>query len=170
MNPTEAEYLNQLLSVQQELLNKDFDLDQFMNLVVNKMLELTPSTGAVIELADADDMVYRAATGSIQEYIGLRLPRKGSITGLCVEQRAILCSKDTEEDKRVNLEACRKVNARSMIVAPLFHRGNAIGVLKVISDKPNAFAEKDLKILQLMAGFLGSALANQIYQEMKGFL
>lgn len=167
---SDTDNLDKLVHIQQQLLNANFNLEDFMNLVVNELLKITPATGAVIELADGDDMVYRAATGSIQNYIGLRLPRKGSMTGLCIEEKEVLISKDTENDKRVNLEACRKVHARSMVVAPLFHNGKPIGVLKIISDQPNGFSDKDVKLLQIMAGFLGSALANQIFAELRNFL
>lgn len=164
-----SQKLDLILQVQTRLMETDFDLASFMDLVVEDMLELTPATGAVIELHEKDEMVYRAATGSIKDYIGLRLPSENSISGLCVKSREVLRSNDTEKDERVNLEACRKVGARSMVVAPLFHDGKTVGVLKIISNQPNAFNEEDVKTLQLMAGFVASGLSQQIMKEFKSF-
>jgi putative methionine-R-sulfoxide reductase with GAF domain len=155
--------------VQNRLLDKNVNLDEFMNLVVNEMLTLTPATGSVIELADNGDMVYRAATGTVQEYIGLRLALKSSISGLCVQSHQVLICIDTEKDTRVNVEACRRVKARSLVVAPLFNDNKAVGVLKIISDKPDAFSDADVKVLQIMAGFLGSALATKMLDELRNF-
>lgn len=171
-NTTELESrLNRIVAIQQLLISEDFDLNDFMETVVNEMQTLMTinATGVVIELVAGDEMVYRAASGTVTDFINLHLPIKNSISGLCVESRKILISKDTENDSRVNLEACRKVKARSLIVAPLFHGKNIVGVLKAMSDKPDAFHDADIKILQLMAGFLGSALAAQMLKEIRNF-
>jgi signal transduction histidine kinase len=67
---------------------------------------------------------------------------------------------DTESDPRVNRAACRKIGLRSMVVVPLYHRGGAVGVLKVLSIRPRAFSERDARALQLMAGLIGAAMSN----------
>lgn len=161
--------LDLILQVQTRLMESDFDLSSFMDLVVEDMLKLTPATGAVIELQENNEMVYRAATGSVKNYVGLHLPFENSISGLCVKSHEVLRSDDTEKDERVNIEACRKVAARSMVVAPLFHNGKTVGVLKIVSDQPQAFSEEDVKTLQLMAGFVASGLSQQIMKEFKSF-
>ncbi|MBV9575592.1 MAG: GAF domain-containing protein, partial [Gammaproteobacteria bacterium] len=157
--------LNRIIMVQSRLVSSNFNLDAFMDLIVHQMQDLTPATGVVIELVDGKEMVYRAATGTVASHIGMRLAIGNSISGLCVNSHKILSSNDTENDERVNKEACRKVGARSLVVTPLFHQGNAIGVLKILSNIPNAFSETDFQTLQLMAGFIGSALAHQMLYE-----
>ncbi|HTM63865.1 MAG TPA: GAF domain-containing protein [Gammaproteobacteria bacterium] len=147
----------------------DFDLYAFMDLCIKEISTLTRATGVVVEIAEGDEMVYRAATGTMEASLGMRLPRKGSITGLCVEKCEVLICKDTETDPRVNLEACRKVGARSLVVAPLFRIKRPVGVLKIISDKPDAFSEKDVETLQKVANILGPILADQLYQDFKKF-
>src|SRR5262249_1281239 len=102
----EIKRLDSIVAIQKRLVADNFDLDEFMNLIVTEIQKLTPATGVVIELADGDDMVYRAATGSVEDYLGLRLPLKNSISGLCVQSNKVLISEDTENDPRVNLEAC----------------------------------------------------------------
>lgn len=168
-NPQPSDDLDKILNVQSRLIESDFDLLAFMDLVVEEMLTLTPATGVVIELVDGEDMVYRAATGTIKNYIGLRLSQKNSLSGACIQSHQVLRSDDTENDSRVDLNACRKVEARSIVVAPLFHDGNVVGVLKIVSKEPSAFCEKDVKTLQIMAGFIASALARQMLQEFRDF-
>ena len=53
--------------------------------------------------------------------LGLRLARKGSLSGLCVQTGDILRCEDSEIDPRVDREACRRVGLRSMVVTPLKH-------------------------------------------------
>ena len=158
-------HLNRIMWVQSKLVQENFDLSNFMNLVVKQILKLTPATGAVIELAEQGNMIYRAATGSIAKYIGLLLPIEDSISGLCVKTHKILNSQDTECDKRVNQEACQKVKARSLVVAPLFYQGKPVGVLKIISKKPHAFNEIDVHTLKIMANLIASGIAQKLYFE-----
>lgn len=157
-----ANYLNEIIMTQTKIAQADFNLDEFMNLVVKQVEKLTPATGVVVELVEGEEMVYKAVGGSVKNYLNTRLPRGNSISGLCVQAREVLHSDDTEKDPRVNVEACRKVGARSLVVAPLFHQDECVGVLKTLSNKAEAFAEEDVKTLQLMAGLIGSALGHQI--------
>lgn len=158
-------FLNKIIEIQNELIKADFNLDEFMQLVVDRMQSLTDANGTVIELAEDQEMVYRAATGTVKDYIGLRLPIEGSISGLCVQSKALLYAADTENDPRVNKEACRKIGAGSLIVAPLIHNGEAIGVLKIVSQSANAFTENDMQTILLMANFIASGLNHQLYFE-----
>jgi len=162
-----VERLNRIIETQSRLAEADFDLKAFMELVVNQMQRLSPATGAIIELIEHDRLIYRAATGSVKKHLGLSLDMKTSFSGLCVRRKEILHSEDTENDTRVNLAACRMVEARSMLVAPLMNNGVCVGVLKILSNKPHAFRDIDIQTLHLMAGLIGSGLAHQIYYETK---
>lgn len=161
----EIDFLNQIISMQSQLAQANFDLDSFLDLIVHQVEQMTHATGVVVELVNGTDMIYRAALGTVSQHLGLRLPIENSISGLCVKNKKILWSNDTENDPRVNLEACHKVKARSLIVAPLFHNGEAVGVIKIISNEPNAFEENVIKTLHIMAGLTASGLAHQIYHD-----
>jgi len=153
--------LNEIITTQYMLAKAELDLDAFIALIVERMALLTPANGVVVEMVEDNEMVYRAATGTVAPYLGLRLKMDDSLSGLCVLSREVLSSNDTETDPRVNLDACRKVKARSMVVAPLFHAGNPVGVLKILGHEPNAFSERDVQTLQLMAGLIGAAIGHQ---------
>ena len=154
--------LNEIVRLQTTLSESQLGISQFMEQIVQRMLELTEASGAVIEMIDGDDMIYTAASGTLTRFIGLRLKRKGSLSGLCVEKAALLIAADTRTDPRVDRAACEKVGAGSMIVAPLTRVNETVGVLKLIGTQPNAFPTNAAQTLQLMAGFLGAALGNQV--------
>ncbi|MET0984212.1 MAG: PAS domain S-box protein [Steroidobacteraceae bacterium] len=154
--------LKGVLEVQSLVTQQEFDLGTFMQRVVDLAADLTGAKGAVVELAEGDDMVYRSASESLREHVGLRVPRARSLSGLCVTDARVLLCEDTEHDERVNTEACRAVGVRSMICTPLFDAGRAMGVLKVVAGDPNAFDTDDEYLLGLLAGALGSALARQL--------
>src|SRR5690606_1339600 len=74
----------------------------------------------------------------------------------------VLICYDTEQDARVDQVAARKVNARSMVVTPLIDRGQAMGVLKIMADRPHAFSDDDIQTLQMMAGLMSAAIDHQM--------
>lgn len=153
--------LKEIITTQCQLSEAKLDLEAFLELVVYRLDALTGATGSVIELVDGDDMVYRAGSGVTRAHVGLRLKRNSSISGLCVRTREVLHCVDSETDERVDREACIRIGVRSMVVAPLFFEGKAIGVLKAMSSSPRAFSGADIQTLQLMAGLTGSAIAHQ---------
>ena len=160
--PLSQDQLRQILEMQAELLSADFNLDSFMQDIAERIQAFTFATGAVVELVDGEEMVYRAATGSAAGYLGFCLKRNGSLSGLCVQAGEVMLSQDTSKDPRVDAAACKKVGAASMVVVPLKRKGVTAGVLKVLSDQTHAFGDHDVYTLNLMAGVLGGALGQQI--------
>ncbi len=157
--------LKGVLEVQSLINEADFDLDAFMQRVVDVAQSLTNAKGAVIELVDGDEMRYQALSASMRQHVGLRLKREGSLSGLCVAEARVLTCTDTETDARVDKAACRRVGVRSMVCTPLFQTGRAVGVLKVMSDAPGAFDHDDDFLLSLLSSALGAALGKQLALE-----
>ena len=139
------------------------DLHAVMTLVANQVQKLVEAaTGAIVELAEGEDMVYRAVSNQADHLLGLRLNRSTSLSGMCIEQRETLYCQDSETDPRVNREACRRVGLRSMAVVPLFYEEEVIGVLKIYSDQVQAFNEADLSLLGLMSELIAAAMYHAI--------
>ncbi len=157
--------LNEIITTQYLLAKAQLNIDAFISLVVERMVLLTPASGVVVELVEGDEMVYKAVTGVAAGHLGLRLNVNSSLSGLCILLKEVLNCADTEKDARVNLELCRKINIRSMVVAPLFHAGIPVGVLKIMGSEPNVFTEGDVQTLQLMAGLIGAAIGHQADYE-----
>src|ERR1700761_153197 len=76
--------LQGLLEAQSLINDEASELEAFMQRVVDLAQNLTSAAGAVVELVEGEEMVYRCASGSLREHIGLRLKRVGSLSGLCV--------------------------------------------------------------------------------------
>jgi len=154
--------LEWVAATQAQLAEADFDLPRFMQAVVDRVMQVSPATGVIIELAEGEAMVYRAVSDGLREHLGLRLARTGSLSGLCVARAETLYCRDAETDSRVDTEACRRIGLRSMVCVPLMRRGEAVGVLKALSPAPDAFSTEDAELLDLLAKALGTALAKQL--------
>ncbi len=140
-----------------------------MKAVVDRAAALTRGTGAVLELAEGDEMVYRAASRAAAGNAGLRIKKDGSLSGLCVTLGEPLYSEDTAADPRVDHAACGRVGVASMICVPLFHLNQTVGVLKVLSDRPKAFTPEDILVLQMLAEIIAASLSHASELESVGY-
>lgn len=152
------EHLSKVIATQQEIAIRNPNLDAVMAVIAERTQDLTRADGAVIEMVEGDELMYRAASGIASAYVGLRVKIAASLSGKCITTGSILLCHDSETDARVDRAACQRIGVRSMVVVPLFYQDDRVGVLKVVSAKPCAFTESDIHTLQLMAGFLAGSL------------
>ncbi|MFX1673223.1 sensor domain-containing diguanylate cyclase [Paraburkholderia sp. A2WS-5] len=157
--------LLEIIRAQSDIAKLGLDLGGVMAFVAQRAEELTGAQGAVVELAEGHEMVYRAASGSVGNMLGLRLARETSLSGLCVSSGEILRCDDSESDPRVDREACRRAGLRSMVVTPLKHLETTVGVLKVVAPEVAAFDEADIEALSLISGLIAAAMFHAARHE-----
>ncbi|MGE8683467.1 MAG: diguanylate cyclase domain-containing protein [Acinetobacter sp.] len=157
IEPTPSQLMS-VIQTQTAIAKLGLDLNAVMTVVAEQAQIITHAQGAVVELAEEGDMVYRAVSGGASHLLGLRLHIQNSLSGLCIEQKNTLYCRDSEHDARVDRAACRRVGLRSMAVVPLIHCDEGVGVLKIYSDRVDAFKEEDLHILSLMSELIAAAM------------
>jgi signal transduction histidine kinase/HPt (histidine-containing phosphotransfer) domain-containing protein/ActR/RegA family two-component response regulator len=163
----DRERLRAVIATQHAVATAPRDLQTVMNTLVERTRELTGADGAVIELAEGDWMVYRAGSGTAAAHVGVRVAIAASLSGQCVREARLLRCDDSETDLRVDRDACRRVGVRSMIVVPLRHAGQVVGVLKVLSGRPNVFGNEVADMLELMSGLFAAAMSQVAEFEAK---
>jgi len=154
-----ARELDEIVATQATIATAEFDLERVLDTVVHEALRLASADAAVVELPDGDELVYRAVAGTAEEQVGTRAAIDGAISGRSLRSGETYVVADSESDERVDRELCRRVGARSMVVVPLVHDGRGTGVLKVYSEVPGAFAASTARVLTVLAGIIGTALA-----------
>jgi diguanylate cyclase (GGDEF)-like protein len=163
--PPSPDRLLAIIDLQNEIAGARMSLEGVMRVVVERASALTGASGAVVELVDADEMVYAATSGSAAESVGLRLRRDASLSGLCVAEKTLLRCDDAESDPRVDRDTCRRVGVTSMICVPLFHEASAVGVLKVLSQRRAAFSDEDGATLELLARIVAASMNHALAYE-----
>jgi two-component system sensor histidine kinase/response regulator len=163
----DADRFTAIISTQRDIATAALDLDHVLNLIAARAEQLTQASGAVVEMAEGPELVYRAASGRAAPFVGLRTPVAASLSGECVRTGQLLRCDDAERDPRVSLDECRRVGARSLIVVPLRYQGHVAGVLQVLSAELYAFDQSDVQTLELMAGLIGAALSHTAEFEAK---
>jgi N-acetylmuramoyl-L-alanine amidase len=137
---------------------EQFVLDEVLQLVAERAVAITGADGLAIALAENNEIVLRAAAGTIRPDVGARIDRDSAFSGACFRTAQIFNCDDTETDSRVNLQACRKLGARSMVAVPLCGRRRVIGLLEAFSSWPFGFNDSDIQNLSLLAELVLAAL------------
>ncbi len=137
---------------------EQFVLDEVLQLVAERAVAITGADGLAIALAENNEIVLRAAAGTVRPDVGARIERDSAFSGACFRTAQIVMCDDTETDPRVNVQACRKLGARSMVAVPLCGRRRVIGLLEAFSEWPFAFNESDIRNLSLLAELVLGAL------------
>lgn len=114
--------------------------------------------GSAIELLVDGELCYVCAAGSLADFVGTRLDPATSLSGLAVRTGVTQRCDDSERDPRVDRQACRAVGTTSMICVPLRRGEEPVGVLKVGSARPGAFAPSDAATLGRLARFVTTTI------------
>ena len=138
--------------------DEQFVLDEVLQLVAERAIAITGADGLAIALAENNEIVLRASAGTVRPDVGARIDRDSAFSGACFRTAQIVNCDDTEVDTRVNLLACRKLGARSMVAVPLCGRRRVIGVLEAFSSWPFGFNDSDVRNLSLLAELVLGAL------------
>lgn len=155
--PSKAKLL-QIIEIQKKIAGLGLDLSSIMGLIVEEIVQLLDAEGAAIELLEGEFMVYRATAGIAEAHLGLKIPANQSLSGLCALSAQSQYCADTTTDSRVNKLACQAIGLQSMLLVPLLHLQDVVGVLKVMSLRPNAFSNEDRKVLELISEQTGAAM------------
>ncbi len=157
--------LLEIIRVQTEVVQQGTNLSSIMDLVTQRTQQVTGADGACVELVEKKGLVYSAASGIANNFLGLRLNIENSLSGACIKERVPLISNDIEKDSRVNKNACRQIGLHSMIVVPLICENKAVGVIKVLSRVVDHFNDDHIRILELMSGLIAAAMLSAMRNE-----
>ena len=134
--------------------------DRAMEVVLERVQTVTNADGAAVELVERNVMVVRAVNGLSSDREGTRTAGEDGLSGLCIRLGMPLLSRDTQTDRRVDAEQCRRTGVRSIAVAPMVRAGEPLGVLRVMSSVAEHFDDADVEVLELMANLMASGLSS----------
>src|ERR1700693_5212885 len=137
--------------VADEIVPDEITEDPQLKKILEEACVATGATGAAIALRRGTEMVCCASTGQDAPSLGARLDPYNGLSGCCIETRQPQQCSDTETDPRVNLEACRRLGVRSIVVLPLLDSEQAFGIFEILWSRPDAFAQHHLETLNTLA-------------------
>jgi signal transduction histidine kinase len=137
------------------------DLDQILELIVDRGRRLVQSRAMLILLHEGDELVCAAGAGRVDVDDHLRLPVAGSTAGDVLHRGRALRFAELERDLRAEGAALGVHDATAALLVPLTYRGTALGVL-VAFDRLAAdvrFSGEDEEVLDAFAASAAIAVA-----------
>lgn len=167
--------LAEVVRMQEELAAADLSLESVGNLVLEGVTRLVGGSGAALAIVDVEDSEPR--TWPVRAASGTMCDSAVAVTGFecglcseCLRTRQVVISSDTQHDERCAAAVGLLVEHRSMLLAPVMHKGRLLAVVAAGSREVAAFGPDDATSVQLVSGLIGSALSNaREYEDHKAF-
>jgi GAF domain-containing protein len=139
----------------------ELDLEPTISLIAERAQIVTAATGAAVALRRGGDIVCRARAGRTAPDLGVRLQTDSGLSAECVRTGEVLLCGDAEASPRVDLDSCRRLGVRSILVAPLRYFRRTLGLFEVLSSTPYAFDYQDVASMQMLAGLTVAAISRR---------
>ena len=137
------ERLLSIIELQNAIIAAGLNSDEVMSLVGERAGTLTGATGSVVVLAETEELVTRAASGTARATVGNRVAKAGVSAGRAMTESRAIRGEDTATDS---------------LAVPLLYGEAAVGYLEVTSTTPNKFGDDDADTLRLLAQIIAIAL------------
>jgi hypothetical protein len=136
------------------------DLNAALQLLAQRAEYITQAGGAAIALRreGRNEMICRARAGSTAPELGALFSTEVGLSGESVRTKKSLRCSDAERDARVNREICRELGIASVMVMPVVHDDQVVGVFELFSGKTNAFGDRDLATLERLSDMVATAV------------
>ena len=142
-----------------EIHPAQMDLEPGISIIAERAQALTRASGAALALRQGNEIICRARAGRTAPDLGVRLQTDSGISADCVRTGEIMLCNDAENHPLVDLESCRRLGARSILVAPLRHTQKTWGVFEVLSRTPNAFTQHDIATMRRLSSVMVAAIS-----------
>src|SRR5215472_50464 len=131
--------------------------------ILRKAQTLTRATGAAIALATnrAGEIECCVRSGWTAPPLGRSLLQEDSLTAHCMRSGERLLCDAAETDPRVAGTALIDLGVRSLVLTPIRHEGQVVGVLTVFANIPDAFSALHLAQLDNAARDIGEVFGGE---------
>ncbi|MFL7794332.1 MAG: GAF domain-containing protein [Anaerolineae bacterium] len=148
-----------------------------LDAVLRHILELTKytlgATAGSILLPDQDtEDLFFAVTVADEacDLKGLRISPEQGIAGWAVKTGQVACVNDVHADPRwyAGVDALTGFKTRSLLCAPLKHRGRVSGVIEFINKRRGDFTEDDVSLVEAVASIAsGAVVSTRLYTAVR---
>jgi hypothetical protein len=156
-----------LIAIQRSITTGELDVDQTMRLIADRARNIANATGVAVALLKADQLVYRAASGSVASYVGRRETAVLSVSAHKSPRTEILRVENAQADARIEAAICRQFGASSLLILPIYHERDVAGVLEVFFSEAHTFHDPEVQMYQLMTGLVEKAMFRDVQLDQK---
>ncbi|RYF52386.1 MAG: response regulator [Cytophagaceae bacterium] len=155
----EARRLSGIIDAQHKAATGPLDAGIITSTVLDSVAGLCGADSTAVLRLEGEKLRYDHVVGMQIPDVGDSLRLDNTISGLAIRERRTILVSDAIIDPRVYQPARRVTDMRSVIVAPLYDREGAIGVLHAMSKRFDAFDGLHQRCVELFAGLLSTQLS-----------
>jgi len=173
----EKEYLREQLREREEelsvinsssvILSSSLDIQEIFGSFIEELKKVVDVSWATIVLIEDNNLCCAALSSPENSayQVGDRLPMEGTGTGWVVTQKKAFIESDLEQERCFTTEEhFYKQGLRTVVYMPLLAKGKVIGSFIVASQHPNAYSQRNIKLLEQLASQIAMPLENtQLY-------
>jgi hypothetical protein len=166
----DSQFLAGMVEVQRMVTRGELGVDAAMNLVVDSARDIAGADGIAICLLEAEQLIYRAASGCSTGCIGSRVTASLTVPTNTQANGEILRVENAQTDTRIQAAICRQFGANSLLILPVYHDRILAGVFEVLFNAPHCFQEGEVHSYRLMAGLIETAMSHTAEAEEKNHM
>jgi PAS domain S-box-containing protein len=145
-------------------VSQSLDLDRTLETALTAVLGIVGAEAGGISLIDEDagEVVLRAQRGWVHDFVTqpMRIPLGRGASGRVILTNDVVVFNSLDGTEEWAVPSFREEHFRSIAMAPMHARGKIVGILSIMSYKPNSFDEEIIKVLRAIADTVGVALDN----------
>lgn len=152
-------------------ISQSLDLNDTLELALQAVLSVTGAQAGGISLIDqaTGEIVLRAQRGWVQDFVRespMRIPMGQGLSGQVIRNDEPVVHNRLDETQELAVPSFHNERFRSLAMAPMHARGKRIGILSIMSQRPDSFDDSHVSVLQSVADTVGVALDNaQLYEH-----
>ncbi|MBZ0290056.1 MAG: GAF domain-containing protein, partial [Anaerolineae bacterium] len=145
-------------------VSQSLDLDRTLKTALQAVLNVVGAEASGISLIDhqAGEVVLRAQQGWTHDFVSppMRIPLGKGMSGRVISRDDVVLDNNLNDGEELAVPRFMEENFRSIAMAPMHARGKIIGILSIMSLRPDAFTPEIVTVLKAIADTVGVALDN----------
>jgi len=163
----DTQSLSALIEVARFVASDEFDLDRAMIMIADRTRNVFNASGVAIALLEANQLVYRAGSGSAAGDVGRHVPAVLIVPSPPERRREILRVENAGSETGIAAEICRQFGAMALLMLPVYKKHVLAGVLQVLFNDAHSFLYREVLTYRLMVGALEEAMLCSVRSAQK---
>ncbi|PWU04072.1 MAG: hypothetical protein C5B43_05130 [Verrucomicrobia bacterium] len=152
------------MEIQEGIEEKPHDLNELLNLIIEKTKKFTHSERVIIYLYDEHEQILWNRAGEGVEFMSVEFKLGQGIPGQVIEKEKTFVINDTQRDSRYDpkIDDITDVRVKSMLCAPITEKNKKIGVIQLINKQDGEYDDDDVAFVEAMAAQASIAIENTV--------
>jgi hypothetical protein len=163
----DSQSVSALVELQHSITTGETDLNRAMHVVADRSRNVANATGIAVALLKADQLVYRAGSGSAAAYVGRRVTAVLSASAQDDARDEILRVENAQTDTRIEAAVCRLFGANALLIVPIYQERAVAGVLEVFFSEAHTFEHREVLTYRVMARLVEEAMFRDARPDQK---